>query len=171
MLQNAFVQRAGTQAATDNKDYLFSGVKAKGSYSILMAYSGIEQLLTNRIACHHDFLCGEETFHALISDTNLGGFLGQQLVGDTCIGVLFLQQTRNTFGCCHIERRTTGIASDTDSYLRTEVLDNLLGHALALPYLVEYLEVLQQILAVKTLNGETYYLIARSRNTLHLHTT
>ena len=81
-----------------------------------------------------------------------------------------MQQTGDALGSRHVERRTTGIATHTDSHLRTEVLDDFLGHALALPYLVEYLDVLQQVLTVKALNGKTFNLIACGRNTLHLHT-
>ena len=169
MLQHTLVDGAGTQAATNQQNGLLGRVETEGAHGIVVLQRGLQQLLAHGVTRQHNLIGREETLHALVSHTDFRRLLGQQLIGDTGIRVLFLQQTGDAFGGSHIERRATGIASYADGYLWTELLDNLLGHALALPYLVEYLDILQQVLAVEALYGQTFYLVAGGWHTLHLH--
>ena len=144
-------------------------VETKGADGFVMREGCLQQRLPHGITSLDDLVGREETLHAVIGNTYLLRFLCQQLIGDASIRVLFLYQARDSHRGSLVKGGTTGIASYTHSYLRTELLDNLLSHALTLPYLIENLDILEQVLAVKTADGETFDLIASGGDTLHLH--
>ena len=171
MAEHALVDGTGTQTAAYEQDGLLFRVKAETADSVLTGDGGVEECLAHGVACEDDLLSREEPFHTFVGHTDFLRFLGQQLVGDTRIGVLFLDEAGDTHGSCLVERRTAGIATHAYCHLRTEVFDDLLGHALTLPYLIEHLDVLQQVLAIETADRQSLDLITRSRNTLHLHSS
>ena len=95
----------------------------------------------------------EEFFHTFVSHSNLACLLCQQLVSDTGVGILFLYQCGNTHHSRHFQRRTTGIATYTDSYLRAELLDDAPCFPLAPYQFQQYGDVLPQMFTVKSGNG------------------
>ena len=95
----------------------------------------------------------EEFFHTFVGHANLACLLCQQLVGDTGVGILFLYQRGNTHHARHFQRRTTGIATYTDGYLRAELLDDAPCFPLASYQFQQYGEVLPQMFTVESGNG------------------
>ena len=169
VLHHAFVDRPGTKRTTYNQNGLLLRIESETLNGFCLGHLVLQQSLTYRIASHDDFLGREETLHSFVGNTNLISLFCQQFVGHTCIGILFLNQTGNAHCCGFVECRATGIATHAHCGHRTEVLDNLLGHTLAFPYLEKNFYVLQQILAVESLNGETFYFITSRGDALHLH--
>ena len=143
VLQHALVDGAGAKATTYQQNGFLGRIETKGLDGILARNLCVEQSLTYGISCKDNLVGREETLHSLVSHTDLGGFLGQQLVGNTCVWVLLLNQAGDTHGGSLVKGRTAGITANTYSYLRLKILDNLLGHTLALPYLVQNLKVLE----------------------------
>ena len=82
-----------------------------------------------------------------------------------------MNEAGNTHRCSLVQCRTTGIATHPNSNLRTELLDDILRHTLALPNLIEHLHVLQQVLTVETLNRQAFDFVACGWHALHLHTS
>ena len=169
VLHHAFVDRPGTKRTTYYQNGLFLRVESETLNGFCLGHLVFQQGLTYRIARHDDFFGREETLHPFVGNTNLISLFSQQFVGHASIGILFLNQTGNAHCCGFVECRTTGIPTHTHRGHRTEVLDNLSGHTLAFPYLEKNFHVLQQILAVETLNGETFYFITSRGDALHLH--
>ena len=171
MLEHALVDGACTETAAHQEHRLLVGHEAKALQRLLASDGRVEQCLAHRVAGQHDLLCGEEALHAFIGHADLARFLGQQLVGDAGVAVLLLDETGDAHVGRLVERRTAGIAAHADSYLRLELLDDGLGHALALPDLKEHFYVLQQVLAVETHDRQPLDVVARLGHTLHLHAT
>ena len=48
------------------------------------------------ITCHMNFFCRKITLHSFIGHTDGSGRTGQKTICDTCIGVLLLDQDRNS---------------------------------------------------------------------------
>ena len=129
-----------------------------------------EQILTDRVAGHDDFLCGEELLHAFVGNAYFTGFLGKQLVGDACIRVLLLYQSRYSHHSRRFQGRAAGIAAYAYRHLRTELLDDSARFPLAARQFHQYGKVLPQVFAVETRYGQTDNLVTGIGYTLHLHT-
>ena len=169
MLQHALVHGPGSQAATNDEDGLLVGVEPHGLAGLSTAERTVEERLAHGISREHKFVGGEEPLHALVGHADLAGFLGQQLVGDTGIGVLLLDEARDTHVGAFVECGTAGIATHAHCHHGAELADDLLGQALALPYLVEHCDIAQQVLAVETANRQTLDVISCGGHALHLH--
>ena len=86
----------------------------------------IEDVLTNRISGQSDLFLWEESLHALISHTNRFGFFSEVFVGDSCIGVLFLDQSRNLGSLCCVKDRPAGKSTNSNHSIGLEVFQDLL---------------------------------------------
>ena len=80
-----------------------------------------------------------------------------------------MYQGGNAHACCHVERRSAGIASHAHGHIGLEVAQNFLGHASALHDFEEYGYVLQRVLAVEAGNGQPLDGVACCRHALHFH--
>ena len=169
MLEHALVDGAGTEAAAHEQYGLLGGVEAETLDSLFAAERGLDEVLAHGVAREYDFVGGEEAVHVFIGHAYLLGLLGQQTVGHSGIRVLLLDEAGYMLGGTHVERGTAGITSYAHGCHGAEIADNLLCHALALPYLEEYGNVAQRVLAVESADRQALYLIACGRHALHLH--
>ena len=128
---------------------------------------------THRIACKDNLLAREEAVHALVGDTYLAGFTGENFVGKTSIRVLLLQKSLIAHGGSGLESRLAGETAHTHNNVGSEIPDNSLHHLAALEDAEGKLEILDDIgrgeLALQTCDGQTYNLVACRRHFLHLH--
>ena len=147
------IDGAGSETAAQYQYCFLLRVQSEVFHGIFAADGVVEQILAHRITGHDYLFCREEFFHTFVSHTNLACLLCQQLVSDTGVGILFLYQCGNTHHSRHFQRRTTGIATYTDSYLRAELLDDALCFPLAPYQFQQYGDVLPQMFTVKSGNG------------------
>ena len=169
VLQHTLVHGAGSQGTAHDENGFLLGIQSELLDGFLMTDGCLQQRLSYGVSCHDDLLCREETVHILVGHADLLCFLGQQLVRDTCVGVLFLYQTGDSHGGALVQRRSAGVAAHTHCSHRTEVLDDAASQALTFPYLVQHLHVLQQVLPVEAAYRQSFDFISGSGNTLHLH--
>ena len=171
MLQHTFVDGAGTQTAAHQQDGFLLWVQTEALDCFLAGDSGFQQRLPDRISRHDNLLGWEETLHSIVGHADFLRFLGQQFIGHSCIRILLLYETGYAHRRCLIERRAAGVTADTYCSHGTKILDDLLGHALALPNLQQHREVLQQVLPVEATNGQSFDLVSGCWHTLHFHAT
>ena len=122
-----------------------------------------------RVARHHDLLLREKAFHPLIRHADRAGTLGQQLVGDSRIGVLLLNHGRNPHPLRRPQHRAAGIPSETDDHIGPEVADGAPGLADAFEHLERHRQVFQIEAALQARNGQTDDPVSQCRHLLHLH--
>ena len=90
------VDRPCTQTAADHQNSLLIRGEAEELQGFLTLVRRLFQILTDRIAGHDDTVGREELLHAFVGDTYFTGFLCQELIRDTCIGILLLYQGRDS---------------------------------------------------------------------------
>ena len=124
------VQGAATEASSHNQQVLLFGIKSIEFERLLLHFFRCRyDLFPDRITCHYYPLCREESFHALVCDTNAVCLLSKNLVCQSSKAVLFLDQCRNSeFSCCPKEGSTC-ISSYSDCNVRLEFADYLLCHS------------------------------------------
>lgn len=106
-----------------------------------------------RVARHHDLLFREKAFHSLIRHADRAGTLGQQLVGDSRIGVLLLNHGRNPHPLRRPQHRAAGIPSETDDHIGPEVADGAPGLADAFEHLEGHRQVFKSKRRCKPATG------------------
>ena len=171
MLHDGTVDCPCAEAASDEENRLSLRVQSEALACLSCREWSREDVLADRIACQDNLPGREETVHAFVGYTDFLHTFRQQLVGDTGVGVLLLNQAGDSHLGTFIEGCTAGISAHTHSYLRFEVLDDFPCHAQALPELEQYFKVLQLVCAVKSLDRQSLYLVAGSRDALHLHSS
>ena len=169
-LQHTLIERTGTEATTHDEDGLLRGVEAEGAHSIVVRNGSLQEVLPHGITRKLDLLFREETLHALVGHADAVGLLGQQLVGDTGVGVLLLQQRGNAHRTGLLECRTARITTHAHSYVRTEIADDTACLAAALHQTPQHGNILEQVLAVEAAHRQTDDTVSCSRHALHLHT-
>ena len=150
---------------------MFAWHEVEGANSLFFRHRIVQQILTYGITRKHNLIGWKETCHAVVGNTYLASFLSQQLIGYPRIRVLLLQQGGNAQTFCHIECRSTGIATYTYCHLWLKIFDNLASHVAALHYFEQNRNVLQQILAIKACYRQPLNGITCGRHTLHFHTS
>ena len=120
-----------------------------------------------------NLLLREEALHAVISHTNHLCVTGQQLIGQTGIGVLFLQQRLVSHLGGSLEGGLAGEPSDSNHNIRLEIKQYLLHHPTAFQHTERQLQVLHNIgrrqFALQTRDGQPFDFIPCRRHLLHLH--
>ena len=84
------------QTAADHQNRLLIRGEAEELQGFLTLVRRLFQILTDRIAGHDDTVGREELLHAFVGDAYFAGFLCQELIRDTCIGILLLYQGRDS---------------------------------------------------------------------------
>ena len=130
----------------------------------------MQEILAHGISRHHNGLSWEEALHAFIGYTDALGFLGQEFVGHARIGVLLLQERGDAHFLRHVERWATGVAPHPNRHLRPKFAHNFPREATALHEFNQNRHVAPEVLAVEACHRKALDFIARSGNTLHLHT-
>ena len=125
---------------------------------------------TNGIARQDDLILGEEALHVGISDTDLVGPPCEELIRHPGVGVLLLDERGDTQALSGLERRGTGIASDTDDDLGLELSDDITSGDECTQEVTYDSHIAPQMLSVKTSDLQSSDGEARLGHTLHLHT-
>ncbi len=98
---HAFIESEGSETATYYKHCREIRIQAESLAGLFRRYGCGKEILTHGIACQHDLFCRKESLEVRISHADFFGFLGEELVSDSGIGVLFLKQCRHScpLGC------------------------------------------------------------------------
>ena len=81
MLQNAFVDGACSEASSDEKDGLLLWIQSERLDGLLTCYGCLDEVLSHWVAGVDDFVCREESVHAVVSHANLLCLGSEMLVG------------------------------------------------------------------------------------------
>ena len=122
-----------------------------------------------RVARHHDLLLREKAFHSLIRHADRAGTLGQQLVGDSRIGVLLLNHGRNPHPLRRPQHRAAGIPSETDDHIGPEVAMVRRALRMLLSTLKGTARFFKSKRRCKPATGQTDDPVSQCRHLLHLH--
>ena len=83
---------------------------------------------------------------------------------------MLLQQGGYACLLCSLEHGAAGVAAHADGYVGLEFIENLLCHAHALEQLKHHFHILEQILAIEAIHGQTDDAVACSWHFFHFHT-
>ena len=164
------VQGGASEAASDDEYMLHFRVEAVELHCLcLHLFVCGHDLLPDRVSRENNPVGREEPLHSLICHADAPGLLAENLVGQAGKSVLLLDQCRNAHAACRPQKGSARIAAHADGDVRPELADHLLRHAYALDDLERQSEVRQCEFPLQSCYRKTDYLIAGSRNLLHLH--
>ena len=124
-----------------------------------------------RIARHHDALLRKETLHPLVSHADASGPRCEQLVRHPGVGVLLLDQRRNTHALGAPQHRCARIAAETDHYVGPEAADHATGLSERRGDLERQRQVAGRQPPLQPRHGQPLDAVTQCGNLLHLHLT
>ena len=129
----------------------------------------VQEVLADGVAGEDDLIGREETVHAFVGHTDLGGFVFEDLVGDPGKAVLLLEEDGDAHLGCGPHGCTGGVAADADTDVGLEVTDDRTDLTQGLDEVDEDGDILPGLGAVEAADREADDAIARLGDTLHLH--
>ena len=163
------VECARTERTSDNKHNRQRGIEAIVGQRLVTQRSLGTEHRTKRIT-RLDYLVGlEEALHTVVCNADALRLAAHNLIDQTCIGVLLLNNGRNAHTLCNPQYRRTCIATKANHNIGLKLLDDATRTTQAAEQEYRQREIFERHTTLKAHNRQTLDFVAGLWHCRHLH--